>query len=611
MPTKTLLQKYSQGTVRILLQFVFIAAIVLKAAPLNADTIDDKRLKAAKTDQNNWLTYGRDYTNQRFSPLTAINKSNIKNLKPKWIFETGIKATFQTSPIIADKVMYISTPFANVVALDALTGQKLWHYKHVRKEKRLCCGPANRGVAIGYGLVFIAALDARLIALDQKTGKVVWDIPLAVRGDELTENKAQLQNDKSLKTKVTGSTGVGANMAPLVYDGKVIVGITGVGFGLHLDSEREGAPIGTVYGIAGKYGRSGFMAAFDAKTGKRIWQFNSTKPNWEGSFTQKTAYGHKLPRDIAAEKKAAAKFKNAWKYGGGSIWHAPAVDMEQGLLFFGIGNPSPQAAGETRPGDNLYTMSLVAVKADTGKIVWHYQQVPHDIWGYDVASPPSLFDVQINGKTIPAVGQASKLGWYFVHDRRDGKLLFKSPPLVPQENLFKRPTEAGVRITPGPGGGTSWSPVSVDEQRGLAFVASMHMPFFYERKKIPATKDKPAVPYYVFAPTEEPRFGTLSAVDLKNKGQLAWQVKTEQPLVGGVLATKSGLVFTGEGNGNFSAFDSENGKRLWTFNCGPGVNAPPVTFAIDGKQYISVAAGGSKIWGFPTGDKVYVFEINE
>lgn len=614
MPAKTFIRKYSLKSRKILLQIILLATLAapLTAGNLNASNIDDNRLQAAKADQNNWLTYGRDYSNQRFSPLTAINKSNIKNLKPKWIYETGIKATFQTSPIIADGVMYISTPFAHVVALEAGTGKEIWRYKHIRKEKRLCCGPANRGVAIGYGLIFIAALDARLIALDQKTGEVVWDVPLAVHGDELTENKAQLKNDKLRpKTKVTGSTGVGANMAPLVYDGKVFVGITGVGFGLHLESEREGAPIGTVYGFAGKYGRSGFMAAFDAKTGKRLWQFNSTKQNWEGDYAKKTAYGLDLPRDIVAEKIAASKYKNAWKYGGGSIWHAPAVDLERGLLFFGIGNPSPQAAGETRPGDNLYTMSLVAVKADTGKIVWHYQQVPHDIWGYDVASPPSLFNVKIDGKTIPAVGQASKLGWYFVHDRKDGKLLFKSPPLIPQENLFKRPTEKGIRITPGPGGGTSWSPVSVDEQRGLAFVASMHMPFFYERKNIPATKDKPAIPYYVFAPTEEPRFGTLSAVDLKNKGQLAWQVKTEQPLVGGVLATKSGLVFTGEGNGNFSAFDAENGKQLWTFNCGPGVNAPPVTFAIDGKEYISVAAGGSKIWGFPTGDKVYVFALDE
>ena len=177
--------------------------------------------------------------------------------------------------------------------------------------------------------------------------------------------------------------------------------------------------------------------------------------------------------------------------------------------------------------------------------------------------------------------------------------------------MFQRPTEKRIRIAPGPGGGTSWSPVSIDQEKGLAFVASMHLPFFYERKTIPATKDKPAVPYYVFAPTQEDRWGTLSAVDLTNNGKLAWQVKTDQPLVGGVLATSGSLVFTGEGNGDFAAFNSSTGERLWQFNCGAGVNAPPMSFSIDGKQYIAVAAGGSKIWGYPTGDAIFVFGLVE
>ena len=590
----------------------FLLLSLSLCAVLKAAEIDDTRLQAARQDHSSWLHYGRDYTHQRFSKLDQINRGNITRLKPKWTFSTGIKSSFQASPIIADGVMYVSTPFSNVLALDARSGTELWRYTHDRKGKKICCSPTNRGVAIGYGLVFIATVDAHLVALDQKTGKPVWDVTLSKTGDQPTEQLATLKaGDTFGDFKIYGSTGVGANMAPLVYDGKVIVGITGVGYGLHLDSKRDGAPIGTVVGIAGSYGRAGFMAAFDARTGKRIWQFDSAKPGWEGDFVKQTAYGMDLPRDIEAEKAAAKKHPDAWKYGGGSIWHAPAVDVERGILYFGIGNPSPQAAGETRPGDNLYTMSLVAVKADTGKIVWHYQQVPHDLWGYDVASPPSLFDVEINGETIPAVGEASKLGWYFVHDRRDGKLLFKSPALVPQENLFKRPGKEGIRITPGPGGGANWSPVSVDQERGLAFVASMHMPFFYEQKIIPAEGDKPAIPYYVFEPTEEPRFGTLSAVNLKEEGKLAWQVKTAEPLVGGVLATKAGIVFTGEGNGDFSAFDANSGKRLWKFHCGPGVNAPPIAFELDGKQHIAVAAGGSKIWGYPTGDKVYVFTLDD
>lgn len=575
-----------------------------------AADIDDARLRSAGTDPANWITHGRDLAATRFSPSQQITVENVKRLRPAFIYQTGTAATFQTTPLVADGIMYVTAPFSHVMAVDAASGREIWRYEHKSKAKKLCCGPANRGAALGYGKVYVATVDARLVALDQKTGKTVWDIQMADTNADTTEDKAALDaTDPALKGAVSGSTGVGAASAPLVIDGKVIAGITGVGYGLHLDSDRPGAPLGTVVGVAGRYGRPGFIAAFDAQTGQRVWEFDTTQKGWEGTFAQSTAYGVRLPRDIAAEKVAMAAHADAWKFGGGSIWHSPSVDLDLGLLYFGVGNPSPQAAGESRPGDNLYTSSLVAIDLKTGAYRWHYQQVPHDMWGYDVASPPVLFDFQKDGKSIPAIGQASKLGWYFVHDRRDGTLLLKSEAYVPQENMFKAPTPEGVVIWPGVAGGSNWSPAAVDPAKGLAFVAAMHMPTRYQSAQLPAVDGKPAVTYYTFEPAKNvPTWGTLSAIDLKT-GALRWQQKTEEPLIGGTLATGGGLVFNGEGNGDFSAFDAATGARLWTFHCGAGVNAPPISYEVSGKQYIAVAAGGSQIWGFRQGGAVVVFAL--
>jgi glucose dehydrogenase len=586
-----------------------LAASLGPSAALSGD-IDDRRLKSAADNRGEWLLYGRDYSQQRFSPLDQINAGTVKRLVPKWIYQTGSAATFQTSPLIADGVMYLTAPYSHVVAVDAKTGRELWRYEHKRQSEKICCGPANRGAALGYGKVYVATVDARLVALDQATGKPVWDIKLAEEGAGATEDKKVLAPGDPLHGRnITGATGVGAVIAPLVFDGKVIVGITGVGYGLHLDSPRPGAPLGAVVGVAGRYGRPGFLAAYEAETGKRIWKFDTTQEGWEGSFRAATPDGMPLPRDVAAEKASLAKYPDAWKYGGGSIWHTPTVDPATGMLYFGVGNPSPQAADGTRPGDNLYTVSLVALEAATGKLAWHFQQVPHDMWGYDVASPPTLFDVEVDGKKVPALGQASKLGWYYVHDRRSGDLLFKSDAFVPQANLFAAPTPQGVRITPGPAGGSNWSPASLDAGRGIVYVAGMHIPMIYRTDALPADGDKPAVPYFIIEPSHEDNWGTLTALDLNNKGRIAWQTKMDQPLIGGVLATAGGLVFTGEGGGDFSAFDAKTGAKLWSFNCGAGVNAPPVSYEIDGEQYVAVAAGGSQIWGFRQGGAVVVFGL--
>ncbi|MSQ60490.1 MAG: pyrrolo-quinoline quinone [Betaproteobacteria bacterium] len=575
--------------------------------------VSDERLLGAAGDAKNWLSHGRDYSNQRFSPLASIRKGNVKKLTPAWTFKSGVTSTFQATPIVVDGVMYLSLPFNHVVALNAKTGQQIWRYQHKRRTDKMCCGPANRGVAVAYGKVFIGTVDARLIALDQKTGAPVWDIPLVLDLDGATEKTEQLGADDPLrKSKVSGSTGVGASMAPLVYQGKVIIGITGVGYGLHLDSDREGAPLGAVVGIAGQSQRAGFYAAYDASTGKRLWQFDSTPvTGWEGEFSPATPDGVKLERDLARERADMAKYPDAAKRGGGSAWTTPAIDTKTNTIFLGVGNPSPQMDDLTRPGDNLYTVSLVALDADTGKVKWYYQEVPHDMWGYDVASPPVLMDVPKGYDTIPAVGHAGKTGWFYALDRRDGKLLYKSDAFVPQQNMFKRPTAEGIDIAPGGAGGANWSPVSLDTRTGLAYVAAMHWPMRYTLKEISASADKPAVRYTSLEPSNAPRWGVLSAIDTQNSGAIKWQVKTADPLVGGVLATAGDLLFMGEGNGKFNAFDSGTGEMLWQHDCGAGVNAPPITYEVDGKQYVAVAAGGNQLFGFKQGESVYVFALPE
>jgi glucose dehydrogenase len=573
-------------------------------------SVDEARLREASNATTDWLTYGHNYENQRFSRLDQINRNNVKRLVPVWIYQTGISATFLASPVVADGVMYLSTPRNDVVALDAVTGVQKWRYHHTMKTDKLCCGPANRGVSVGYGAVYMATADARLIALDMQTGEVKWDIFMAAPDKDPTETVAELAEDDPWRNQnVTGSSGLGANMAPLVFDGMIIAGVTGAGYGLHVDDE-SGEELGAVIGFQGSFGRRGYLAAYGAGTGKEIWRWYTTKADgWEGKWRTETPDGAPLYRDIAAEKARMAKYADAWKVGGGSLWSTPALDKDLGLLYLGTGNPAPQMDDISRPGDNLYTLSVVALDVRTGKLRWHYQQVPHDLWGYDVGSPPVLFDVKHNGRTVKAVGEASKTGWFYVNDRVSGELLYKSENYVPHRNIFRPPTEQGIVIAPGAAGGTSWSPVSYDPATGLAYVTGIHMPTRYTVRERPASGGKPALRYSVLEVADEPRWGVLSAIDTRARGKIRWQTKTRDILVGGVVATSGGLVFMGQGSGEFSAFDSASGEQLWSFNCGAGVNAPPITYEIDGTQYVTVAAGGHNLFGFPRGDAVITFAL--
>jgi glucose dehydrogenase len=557
-----------------------------------------------------WTHYGRDLAGQRFSPLTQINTSNVHQLKEAWRVNTGVKATFQATPIVQNGIMYVALPFNHVLALNAKTGQEIWRYTHDRrKDWQMCCGPANRGVAVANGKVFIGTVDARLIALNAQTGQKEWDINV-VESDIQTEGQDALnQNDPNSKRKVTGGTGVGMAMAPIVYRNKVIIGITGVGYGLHIDNPTADAPLGAVIGVTGRFGRPGFLAAYDINNGQRVWQFDTIpSQGWEGQFAETIDGGIRLNRDIAKEKADLANYPDAASYGGGSAWTTPAIDANTNTLYFGTGNPSPQMNDVSRPGDNLYTVSLVALDTETGQRKWHYQQVPHDLWGYDLASPPVLFDYIHQGKPVPAVGQASKLGWFYIHDRTTGALLKKSAPFVPQQNLFQKPSFDGVVVYPGILGGSNWSPASVDQAQQRAYVAAIHAPIRYTLHETPSQNGQAGMRYSASEPTKDPRWGLLSAINLST-GQLAWQVKTAQPLVGGVLATQGGLVFTGEGNGNLNAYHNQTGQLLWQAQSAYGVNAPPITYQIDGVQYLAVVSGGNAIFGYPQGDAILVYQL--
>ncbi|SFJ63297.1 Glucose dehydrogenase [Methylobacterium brachiatum] len=555
-----------------------------------------------------WPAFGHDHSNRNFSDLTQIDRASVGRLRPAFLFQTGVTGYFQAQPVMVDGALYLSTTQNNVAALDARTGRPLWTYTHRPRTEKIFGPPSNRGVAVSDGLVFEATMDGRLIALDAKTGRVVWDKE-AVRPEEGESETASDLAGKLGGKAVQGSSRLGFKMPPLVAEGLVIVGVTGAGYGLHVEDEAGGLDGGAVVGIEGGYGRRGWLAAYDAKTGAERWRWYVTRSEgWEGGFVAQTVDGVPLQRDIAAEKAAAPANREAWRVGGGSLWMTPAYDPDLGLIFLGTGNPAPQNFGLSRPGDNLYTMCLVALDVRTGQLRWYSQQVPHDEWGYDVAAPPFLLDGPNGAK---AVASASKTGWIYVHDRATGKLLTRSAPLIEQKNLFAPPTPQGTVVAPGPLGAVSWPPTAYDGR--LAYVQVRHGATTYTVKTVPAAGDRPEIRYTETGEAKgEPSFSTLTAVDLADGGKIAWTMRSGSRLSGGTLATAGGLVFSGEEDGHLDAHDSRDGTLLWRFQCGAGISGPAMTYALDGKQYLAVAAGGAsftKASGFGTGDALLVFAL--
>ena len=524
---------------------------------------DSAVLLAAASNANEWLMYGHDYSNNRYSALDQINTSNVSQLAPRWIFQTGIVASFENTPVVYNGVMYVTTAYNHLFALNARTGRLVWRYDHKLGTTIFCCGPVNRGVALGYGTVYMATLDAQLVALDAATGKIKWTKQVA---------------DPTLGYSMT--------LAPLVYKNLVIVGTSGA-----------------------EYGIRGFVQAYDARTGAPLWRWYAIpSTGWEGKWATTTPEGEDLHRNIAAEKAAFPKYKDAWTRGGGSMWMTPAVDPQLNYIYMGIGNPSPDLDGSIRPGDNLYTESIVAVNAANGELVWYYQEVPHDVWDLDQASPPLLFNVTVGGQTIPAVGAAGKTGWFYVLDRRTGQRILRSEEFVRHESLFAQPTAQGVRMLPGANGGTEWSPSSYSPQTQMVYVAALEQPMTYATHFAPYQKGKLWLGSAFTSIPGERQYGTFTAIGV-DTGKVAWQKQVDEPMMGGSLATAGGLVFTGEGNGNFDAFDAKTGQLLWQFQAGAGVNAAPMAFALDGQEYVAVAAGGNFQLSYPYGDAVIIFGL--
>ena len=380
-------------------------------------------------------------------------------------------------------------------------------------------------------------------------------------------------------------------MAPTVVDGKVLIGTNG-----------------------GEYGIRGFVRAYDAKTGKLIWNFDTIPDNSVGTWATKDATGNDLHRDIAAEKAALAAGGDPFKTLGGGVWQNPAVDLETRRIYFVVGNPSPDLYGAVRPGDNLYTDSLVSLDLDTGKYVCHLQYIPHDVWDLDAVSPVVITTVLgRDGKPTKGLLHAGKTGFVYVHDAKDCSLIRYSEAMVPQENMYTLPTKDGARMLPGANGGVEWSPMAVNPYLGLAYAINLHQPMTYQV----ATESRVAGKLWLggafkVIPTEE-QWGNVTAVDY-NTGKIRWQVRTAQPMIGGILATAGGLVFglvfTGEGNGLFKAYDSESGAMLWSFQAGAGVNAPPSSYSVEGKQYIVVGAGGNAQLDYKRGNSIIAFTLD-
>jgi len=528
-----------------------IAAALLcagTAAAASFDVGDKARINAA-ADRDNWLLHGRTYDNQRYSPLTQINKANVGKLTLFGNIHTGIENSFENTPIVVDGIMFVVTANDHVRAYNAVTGDKLWAYDPALQFAEACCGPQARGVAVAYGLVYVAQFDGVLTALDAATGKVVWKT-------DRTKTHPEPRHDYTY------------TMAPQVYDGLVIVGTAGA-----------------------EYETRGMVEAYDAKTGTKLWEFHTTA----------------APGEPGGDSWGGTE---VWKTGGGSVWNTPAVDTARGLLVFSTGNPNPDYQGTTRPGDNAYTDSIVALHAKDGSLAWWYQEVPHDMWDYDASAPVMLFDAKDDsGKMVPAAGEAGKVGNVFIVNRVTGKLLHKSEPFVYQSpNMFTAPTRDGITLSPGVNGGSLWQPPAFSPRTHDFYVLGANIPMTYTT--IDFKDSPPGGPWVgrhtggVMKAGEGPRSGTLTAIDV-NTGKISWQYKSEQPIYGGVLATASDLVFAGEQNGDFEAFDVRTGDKLWSHNLGMGVCTPAITYRVKGVQYVAVGAAGCRGGHLPNGQPGY------
>ena len=503
-----------------------------------------ERLVNSAKEPQNWMTYSGDYSGKRHSALDQINLTNVRTIVPKWVYQTAATGKLETSPLVVDGILYATAQDNRAFALDARTGRPIWMYQRpLPGDIRPCCGRVNRGLAILGDKVFLGTLDAHVIALDAKTGAVVWDVVAA-----------------------DYRTGHSFTVAPLAVKNLIVIGISG-----------------------GEYGVRGFIDAYDADTGDRRWRFYTVPgpgepghETWEG---------------------------DSWKVGGAPAWNTGTYDPPTNQIFWPTGNPSPSNRGEGRAGDNLYSNSLLALNADTGKMNWYFQFTKHDEHDWDATQVPVIIDTPIDAGGKHLIAQADRNGFFYVIDRTTGKLMSataygkitwsdkKDAEGRPVANNQASPTLEGRTICPGALGTTNFMAPTYDPQTGLFYATARDQCDTFSTAPQPYEAGHA---YYgsAYFPSEdaEPYLGFLKAIDPAT-GEMKQKFQHTSPTWSGVLSTAGGLVFSGDAEGNFIAFDAATLKSLWHFQMGGAVYAPPMAFAVDGKEYVAIGAG-SAVYAF-------------
>jgi alcohol dehydrogenase (cytochrome c) len=538
-----------------------------------AQELTGERIAKADKEPQNWLTYFGTYNAWRYSSLNQINRDNVKNIAPAWAFQTGkVEGGLNAAPLVVDGVLYLVGSFNRVFALNAATGERLWSYFYKLPQGSIPYGVSVRGIAVGYGLVFMGTLDNHLIALDAKTGKEVWDV--------------EIEDMKQCGCNVTA--------APIVVKDKVIVGVTG-----------------------GDSAHRGYLNAFDAKTGRPAWRFYTIPGPGEPGFETWD--------------------KESWRFGGGATWMVGSYDPELNTLYWGIGNPAADFYGDDRKGDNLYTDSIVALDPDTGKLKWHYQEVPHDTYDFDSAYEVTLLDAEVNGQKRKLLVHTNKGGVVWVLDRTNGKFInawkhIESVNWVKQIDkdgkLLGRlevPPTGSTLVCPHWGGGRSWNHSAYSPQTGLYYTNGIEWCGLITPRKQEPREGMSYVGGNIVA--KPPQTGGeitahLDAFDPVT-GQKKWTWKSKYPILSSMLATAGDLLMTGDVEGRFLVFNAKTGEQLYSFNTGSGLRGSPITYSVNGKQFIAVPSGLGSIFvsgmpanwpearNFPTGSTLFVFALPE
>ena len=532
---------------------LFVLGGLLASAELDAQVTYD-RILAADDEPENWLTYNGNYSSQRHSGLEQITRDNVDDLEMKWMLQNQTFGAWQSNPIVVDGIMYITERPNDVMAVDAVTGRVFWLYRHTPSAAASgCCGANPRGVAILGDKVFMGTLDARLIAIDAINGKPLWDIEVA---------------DVNLAYSIT--------MAPLIIKDKVVVGVGG-----------------------GEFGIRGFIAAYDAETGEEAWRFYTIPGPGEP--------GHDTWQG------------DDWEHGGAPVWITGSYDPELNLTYWGVGNPGPDWNAGQRPGDNLYSDAVVALDADTGELVWHFQFTPNDGYDYDSVQVPVLVDMDWDGRPRKLMLWANRNGYFYALDRETGEFLLGEPfvkvnwssGLDENGRPIPTPQPAGSPTWPGNQGGTNWYPPSYSPSTGLFYFAAWeNYATIYEPEDseyrpgrfflgggfsvLAPVPGAPTIGIGRTTPinnwTDEVGYGAVIAMDPRSGGA-AWKFRQFDVSDGGMLTTASDLLFTGGREGHFHALDAWTGELLWKASLGGQIVMAPVTFMVDGQQYVSVISG--------------------